>query len=274
MSLRTKLRRLANRGLWVRPGHYYSPIPSQRDITRALQQRDREPVGVDVRAGAQLALVDRLGPLMAELPRGREDGWRWHDGPANRMFGRADAQLYYAMLADRRPSRVVEVGSGFSSAVALDAADRHSPDTRFAFVEPYPDRLLGLLRPGDSERTTLLRLPVQDVDMVTFTDLRAGDFLFIDSTHVAKAGSDVLFLFLEVLPRLASGVIVQVHDVHWPFTYPRRWLEEGRAWNEAYLLQALLLAPSRLRILAWGSWLAQHGRPGFADGGSIWLEVM
>jgi len=261
---------VARRPLYAAPGHYGSPIPSPRDVERAIAVTS-EPYGVDLRADAQLTLADRLAPLAAELPTGRDPAWRWHDGPANRMFGQPDAGVYYAMIADRKPGRVVEVGSGFSSAVALDAADRHSPETRFTFVEPYPQRLLSLLTDADRARTSLRQETAQTVDLDLFTSLGAGDILFVDSTHVGKAGSDVLRLLLDVLPRLAPGVVVHVHDVFWPFTYPAKWLREGRGWNEAYLLRALLVEPSAFDIVLWGSWLALS-RPEYRGAGSIWLE--
>src|SRR5207249_11413195 len=73
---------------------------------------------------------------------------------------------------------------------------------------------------------------LQDVDIALFTRLQADDILFIDSSHVAKAGSDLLNLFFEVLPRLNPGTLVHFHDVFNRFEYPAAWLREGRAWNE------------------------------------------
>ena len=113
-------------------------------------------------------------------------------------------------------------------------------------------------------------------------DLHAGDVLFVDSTHVAKIGSDVNHLVFDVFPRLPPGVLVHVHDIAYPFEYPQEWVEEGRAWNEAYLLRGFLLDP-RWRVTAWPSllWLREPGRmrqaldPGtVVDGGSIWLETV
>ena len=265
MIAKEALRRAVNRGLWVRPGHYYSPIPNPRDVARP----PREPFGIELRGPAQVDLAERLAALMAEVPTGHADGWRWFE--PNNMFGRPDGPTYYAMLAYLRPDRVVEVGSGFSSAIALDAADRHELKTSFTFVEPYPARLRALLRPTDAGRITVLPMPVQDVGVEIFTELKPGDVLFIDSTHVVKTGSDVVALMLDALPRLAAGVWVHVHDVFWPFTYPKRWLDEGRAWNETYLVQALLLG-GVVRLRLWGSWLAAEGRHDFARAGSIWLE--
>ncbi|HET6954575.1 MAG TPA: class I SAM-dependent methyltransferase, partial [Acidimicrobiales bacterium] len=90
------------------------------------------------------------------------------------------------------------------------------------------------------ERVTIHRAPVQDVDLETFAALGPGDVLFVDSTHVVKAGSDVNHLLFEVFPRLAPGVWVHVHDIFFPFEYPQDWVREGRAWGEAYLLRAFL----------------------------------
>jgi hypothetical protein len=97
--------------------------------------------------------------------------------------------------------------------------------------------------------TRLLELKVQDVQLAEFARLQAGDILFIDSSHVAKTGSDVLHLYFEVLPRLAPGVRIHVHDIFLPFDYPRRWvLDENRSWNEQYLLRALLMYSSRFKV--------------------------
>ena len=91
--------------------------------------------------------------------------------------------------------------------------------------------------------------------MRVFTELAAGDILFIDSSHVSKAGSDVNFLFFDVLPRLAEGVLVHVHDILWPFEYPERWLRQRRGWNESFLLRAFLAYNSVFTIELFNAWL-------------------
>jgi len=272
---------------WVAPGHFYSPLPAPADTERALRWReaalaaagDDELPGVDLNADGQRALAKTLSGFFADVPTGRTEGWRYH--PDNSMYGLADAAVYHAMLRHARPRRVVEVGSGYSSAIALDTADRHLPGVEFTFIEPYPQRLLGLLTEQDRERCTLLRKPVQEAGMEPYEALAAGDILFIDSTHVSKAGSDVNFLFFEVLPRLAEGVLVHVHDVLWPFEYPAGWLREGRAWTEAYLLRAFLTHNSAFGIELFNSWLwhrepslVRELLPAVADQlpGGIWLR--
>jgi hypothetical protein len=121
---------------------------------------------------------------------------------------------------------------------------------------------------------------VQDVEPEVFAALEAGDVLFVDSTHVVKAGSDVNHLILEVLPRLAEGVWIHLHDIFYPFEYPPAWVREGRAWQEAYLLRAFLTFNPRFAIRWFQDFLWQHHGeamrrlPGVAvnPGGNIWLE--
>ncbi len=267
-------------------GHFYSPIPDLPDVReRAVELFDRtgDVPGVDLRLHQQLALLDDLGPALARWPHGdpsSRHGLRYQ--PDNDFFGWTDSQLWYALLATRRPRRVIEVGSGWSTALLLDACDREGLDTRVTAIEPFPERLHSLMRDGDVDRITVRRNRVQEVPADELADLQAGDVLFVDSTHVAKIGSDVNYLVFGVFPRLPSGVLVHVHDVAYPFEYPQEWVEEGRAWNEAYLLRGFLLENPRWRVTLWPSmlWLREPERMRRAlhpdtvvDGASIWMET-
>ncbi len=185
------------------------------------------------------------------------------------------------MLRRYQPRRYVEIGCGWSSALVLDLLDADPElDPGVVFVEPYPDRLRALMRPGDLDRARLVDRRAQDLDLALFTELEAGDVLVVDSTHVSKIGSDVNRLIFEVFPRLAPGVVVHVHDIPYPFEYSRDWVFEGRAWNEAYLLRALLTENSRWQVLLWPSQLwEQHpdamrralGPEALVDSASLWL---
>jgi predicted O-methyltransferase YrrM len=192
------------------------------------------------------------------------------------MYNTADGAVYHAMLRRLRPRRVLEVGSGYTTALLLDTAERHDLDVQVTCVEPYPDRLLSLLREGDE--VELVRSGAQDVPVDAYTALEPGDLLFIDSSHVAKAGSDVLWLYLRVLPRLAPGVFVHVHDILWPMEYPEDWLRQGRDWNEAYLLNAFLCHNEEWDVVLFSSWLwALHPEtiPAPLRGmrpGSFWMQ--
>ena len=203
---------------------------------KANAGRDEVP-GFDLRADEQRALIDSMIPMWDEyLPTIPDRRFR----PGNDLFALTEAAPYDAMLRLRRPKSIIEVGSGHSTMVALDARDAALPGLRITCIEPYPDRLLGLLRPGDREHIELRQEPVQDTPLTVFDALEPGDFLFVDSSHVSKPGSDVNWLLFEVVPRLPVGVMIHFHDIFWPFEYPTEWLDERRDWNETYLLRAFL----------------------------------
>ena len=243
---------------WAPPGHFYSPVPDLADVERDAERIFAEVThlpGVELREGAQLATFAALAALAREapLPARVGDGHRY--ATDNLYYGPGDAMMLQAMLRSLRPSRYLEVGSGWTTALALDTSERFLGGAMaVTAIEPYPELLEGVLRPGDP--VEILARPVQDVPLDTFAALRAGDVLFVDSSHVVKTGSDVHHLFTKVLPVLCAGVVVHVHDVFWPFEYLRHWISEGRAWNEAYLLHAFLMYNDTFEIVLWNHWLA------------------
>lgn len=207
-----------------------------------------DPVGVDLREDAQLELMGKLRP---GLERPKFDRYQ----PGSDQYGLPDAAMLQAMLIHYQPRHVVEVGSGHSTAVMLDTADQHDVPARITSIEPYPRRLLATMRKGDKNVVDLHPHPVQNMHLTRFTSLGPGDVLFIDSTHVLKPGSDVAWLYLHVLPRLAPGVLVHVHDIFWPFEYPETWLRQRRDWTELYLLRAMLTGSAMWEVVMFSSWL-------------------
>ncbi|MDA8033699.1 MAG: class I SAM-dependent methyltransferase [Actinomycetota bacterium] len=268
---------------WFPPGHFYSPVPDlaevDRDAARLFAPRRTLP-GVDLREEDQVALFGKLAALSRAdpLPAGPEAGTRYFTDNPN--YGVGDASILQAMLRHLRPRRYLEVGSGWSTALALDTSERFLGGTlSVTAIEPYPDLLRDRLRPGDP--VTILEAPVQSVPLSRFEELEAGDVLFVDSSHVLKTASDVHFLYTAVLPVLAPGVVVHVHDMFWPFEYLRHWIEEGRAWNECYLVHAFLAHNDAYEVLLFNHFLAQV-RPEVLDaelpvmrdnpGGALWLR--
>jgi predicted O-methyltransferase YrrM len=268
-------------------GHYNSPLPGYDEVERradSLFATDVDDVpGIDLRAEAQLALLREVEGQVADFdwPAAKREGVRYYR--ENPWFEIGDALSLYLMLRRSAPRRVVEVGSGFSSALMLDVNERFLEGAvHFTFVEPYPERLHTLLGDADRERCRIHEVPVQEVPLSTFEALESGDVLFIDSSHVSRIGSDVNHLFFEVLPRLAPGVLVEVHDVLWPFEYPKKWVLGGSAWNEAYLVRAFLQYNERFEIVLFNSYLAHRQRAALeafapevlaSPGGSLWLRV-
>lgn len=280
----TTLEEVPRFGRW-HPGHYYSPVPDPDEV-RAREETifaaRAELPGVDLDPAGQLRLVAEL-PYIADavnFPDEPHPDFRYHYG--NDFYAWGDATMLYGMLRHLRSRRVIEVGSGWSSALLLDLRARCLPDLEsLTFVEPYSPTLHDLLRPEDRDSATILGVPVQDVPLEEFEQLEAGDLLFIDSSHVAKVGSDVNHLLFEVMPRLAVGVVVHVHDIFSPFEYPAEWVYEGRHWNEAYLLRAFLAFNDSYRVRLFTSHLAAHHREQVAaalplwdrnPGGSIYLQ--
>jgi len=120
--------------------------------------------------------------------------------------------------------------------------------------------LHSLITDQDRSRITVVARNVQDVAPAVFEELSAGDILFIDSSHVSKTNSDVNYLFFDILPRLPSGVYVHVHDVFFPFEYPKEWVYQGRGWNEAYLVRAFLQYNQAFEIQMFNSFIERFHR--------------
>lgn len=249
------------------PGHFYSPIPDYSNIeSGSYTQFDanlKQIPGLDLNEAFQLNLIERFSKFNSEIPwpaEGRHPDLRYHFD--NIYFSYGDSISLYGMMRVFEPKRIIEVGSGYSSAAMLDTDQCFlNTSTDFTFIDPYPERLKTLLREADLSRITLYEQPVQTVSETDFQELEQNDIFFIDSSHVSKAGSDVNHLIHRILPALKPGVIIHFHDILWPFDYPKKWLKAGRAWNEAYLLLAFLQFNSAFEILFFNSWLEQHHRP-------------
>ncbi len=270
---------------FVPPGHFYSPLPDLDAVEAQAERLYTPPThddGIRLNLDAQKRLLTELG----QYERGFD--WSDHETPGRRYFiengyfEQGDGMILYAMIRHFRPRRLIEVGSGHSSALAMDTNDRYcDPKMELSFIEPYPDRLRALMRSDDADQVKLYVAPVQEVPLELFETLEANDILFIDSSHVAKMGSDVNHLFFTVLPRLKPGVLIHVHDVFYPFEYPLEWMRQGRAWNELYLLRAFLQFNAAFEIVLYNN-LMWHHAPGLVKqhlpimainpGGSIWLR--
>jgi hypothetical protein len=248
-------------GIHVVANDHASPIPDTRTLPPTLWSARSELIGIDVNEERQLELLRRFRDTYRveydAFPRGPGPDPRTYHVD-NGSFESVDGEVLYCMIREFRPGRIIEVGSGHSTLVAAQAVLRNaSGDARgpcdFVAIEPHPNELLLGGFPGLSR---LVRREVQDVPLREFEALRENDILFIDSSHVLKAGSDVRYLLLEVLPRLAPGVLVHVHDVFLPSEYPREWvLRHRRFYTEQYLLHAFLLFNRAFAVLWSASYL-------------------
>ena len=271
---------------WVPPGHFYSPIP---DCEEVRQREDRifdrdmsEIAGIELNTSGQLQLLAAFKDYYLELPFTTEQtaGNRYFFD--NDHYTYSDAIFLYCVIRHFKPENIIEVGSGFSSGCILDTNEQFFNNSiRCQFIEPYPERLYTQLRSGDPETIEITEQKLQDVELGFFDRLGENDLLVIDSTHVAKTGSDVNRIFFEILPRLKKGVLIHFHDIFYPFEYPKDWVYEGRSWNEAYLLRSFLQYNNSFRILLFNTYLEQFYEEKFQEdfplclenrGGSIWLR--
>jgi hypothetical protein len=164
----------------------------------------------------------------------------------NNYWGGMDAVALVSELRRRDPGTYMEVGSGYSTRFARRAIADFGLRTQIVSIDPQPRAEV------DPLCDTVLRSTVEDLDPREFDRLQSGDVLLIDGSHMAFMNSDVAVLFLEVLPRLARGVLVCIHDVFLPWDYPPSW--ERRLYSEQYLVAAFLLGGANgwaVRFPAW-----------------------
>jgi len=267
-------------------GHYYSPVFSIEDVkkreTEIWKNRDKEGIeGIDLRTEEQKKLLLEFSKFYAELPfkSERQDNIRFQF--KNGYYSYTDGIVLYSMIRHFHPKRIIEIGSGFSSAVMLDTNELFFDNQiDLTFIEPYPERLYSLMKEEDKKVTTVIESDVQLVPLTIFEKLEAGDILFVDSTHVSKTGSDVNYILFEILPVLKSGVLIHFHDVFYPFEYPKEWVFQGRNWNEDYILRAFLMYNGKFEIKLFSEYLHKHHKEAFDDmplcyknhGGNLWIE--
>ncbi len=251
------------KGLHVIKADYRSPIPDTRQLSDAVWMRPTDLIGVDMNDGEQLSLMNAI----AEKCKDEYDAFprKVTDTPyefflENDNFTSVDAEMLYGMVRHFRPSRIVEVGSGYSTLLTAQAVRKnekeHGHSCEFLAVEPYPRDMISPDIPG---LTQLATEQVQRISLAEFEVMGENDILFLDTSHVVKIGGDLQYEFLEILPRLAPGVLVHVHDIFLPSAYPKAWvLDENRFWNEQYLLQAFLAYNENFEVLWAGQYMVQN----------------
>lgn len=250
------------RGFDLVKRHYYSPIPDAADCSAPGFWEQMTPLaGVNMGEEEAVRLLRDVFPASLHEFRSRYAVRETEATPGqffvvNGVYMAVDAHVYYSFVRHLKPKRIIEIGSGQSTRIALDAcrtnAETDLVNAQVTAIEPYPGPFLKeLAREGALD---LIEAKVQDVDLSFFDCLGSGDILFIDSTHVLREGNDVQFEYLELLPRLREGVYVHVHDISLPRRYPKVYFDQGTFWNEQYLLQAFLAFNERFEVV----WAGNH----------------
>lgn len=228
-------------------GHFYSLYS---DLDCVIKKQDtifdasKIVLDIDFQIPRQRELYGQMRECYDSLPnwidlKDSETRTPYRYRYGNDSLSVADAVHLHCMLRVVKPKKLIEIGSGFTSAVTLDTNEFYfNNEIKLAFIEPYPKRLQSILKPSDHIELHVCGL--EDMPVSYFEELESGDVLFIDSTHVSKIGSDVNYFFFEIFPRLKSGVYIHLHDIFYPFEYPEKWIISGMIWNELYMLRAFL----------------------------------
>jgi hypothetical protein len=226
-------------GIHVTPAHWSSPIANVRDLSDDLWDGPSEMPELDFRIDDQL---DRLSTFESEY-RGEYSDFPIlessgeYNGFAiqNNFFESVDTEVAYSMVREHEPKRVIEIGGGNSTQVLDAALKQNDQPFEHLIIEPEPSQVI------TGVDAKIIQSKVQEVPMSVFESLTEDDVLFIDSTHVGKIGSDVLYEYLDLLPQLDDGVLVHAHDIFLPYEYPKPWvMDQHWFFNEQYLLRALL----------------------------------
>jgi glycosyltransferase involved in cell wall biosynthesis len=271
-------------GLHAVRASYDSPIPQRRTLPPDIFERESPMRAIAWEVDEQLEFFeDALGPYLSEFrPRADPDAPVGKFRLDNQTYDRVDAELLYATVRHFKPRRFVELGSGYSTLVAWEALRANSLEGHageLSVLDPHPS-------PHVTSRSELAArvspLAAQDVPEEVVEELEPSDILFVDTSHTVKIGGDVNRIVLDLLPKVAPGVVVHFHDVFLPKDYSRGHLENAHYWTEQYLLQAFLMYNGEWEVLASAQALARrapermgHLIPSFGVGvspGAIWLR--
>lgn len=249
-------------GLFPLLDQYYEPlINPKKHLTRPLSE-DRVLPGLNLNVAEQLAFLENFdfNEELLALPLHEVDKDTPHFFYHNEWYSLGDAEYLYNMIRHLKPQRIIEVGSGVSTLLAREAIEKNKIENanyscQHICIEPYERPWLTSLE------VELVREKVETIQLDFFNQLEAGDILFIDSSHIIRPQGDVLFEYLEVLPRLQSGVYIHVHDVFTPRDYDEGWIiKHHLLWNEQYLLEAFLSFNDQFRIIGALNFLSNHHR--------------
>ena len=269
-------------GVNVLPVNFYSNTPSFEDIKNSFEYTEAEPPYLSEQLFDQAVLSRTLQELteysqeFKPVVEGDETNctnFFWRNG----QFSYSDAMAYYCFIRKLKPKTVLEIGSGFSTLIAVEAVKRNN-NGKIICVEPFPRPFL-----ERSSDVALVQRRAQEITRDYLNDtLQDGDILFIDSTHTVKTGSDCLHIYLRLLPFIERNIHVHVHDVFLPFGMPMDWLLNKQIfWTEQYLLLALITDNPKAKVTFGSTYNNKYNHEALTKmmndrfqpgGGSLWFE--
>lgn len=241
-------RALMRIGVFPILNHYYEPLFDSRLLRNPLDQ-NRDLPGIDWNTDEQLHLLGSFSfnEELKDVPETRIDELTFYMN--NGAFESGDAEYLYNLIRLKKPARIVEIGGGYSTLMAIKAIKKNKEDVpgykcKHLCIEPYEMPWL------EKTGVTIIRQVVEEVNKTVFSELEKDDILFIDSSHVIRPQGDVLLEYLELIPLLKTGVIVHAHDIFSPRENLKKWVTEKVCfWNEQYLLEAFLTCNRDWKII-------------------------
>lgn len=229
--------------------HYYEPLFNSDKLEEVLGKKRVLP-GIDWNTEEQLHLLEQFNfnEELHDIPFLKQEMPVFHF--KNLAFESGDAEFLYNIIRLKKPARLYEIGSGYSTLMANKAIEKNRAEDngykcQHLCIEPFENPWL------EDTGMNVLRQTVEETDKKVFSDLDVDDILFIDSSHIIRPQGDVVFEILELLPILNTGVIVHIHDIFSPNDYLKKWLvDEVKFWNEQYLVEAFLSCNREWKILA------------------------
>jgi hypothetical protein len=237
-------------GLHVMPKHYYTPVPdcTWLEENKPLWTGRSSLKGIQWDLAAQFAwLKNCCEPYYAEVA-GLKSYNAFTNNGSGPGYGEIESQVLHCFVRRHAPANIVEIGSGVSTMCMLEAAGLNQRDgkrvPKITCVEPFPSDSL-----KSRKEVELIPQFCQQVPLTLFDRLSPGDLLFIDSTHAVKVGSDVMRIYLEIIPHLPPGIFLHIHDIYLPYAYPRDVFSMPYWWQETAMLMTLLINNPRLSVL-------------------------
>jgi len=234
-------------GIFPLTDHYYEPQFNFKKLSKNFNKR-RNLTGINFQLNNQLHNLSNL-IFKNELIELKLEKYspNYSFNIDNSFFERGDTEIYYQLIRQLQPKNILEIGSGYSTLIALEAIKKnkeiHGANTKITCIEPYENDWLNDLN------VNVLRKKIEDVDEKHYLNLKNGDILFIDSSHIIRPQGDVLKIFLEIVPRLNKGVLIQIHDIFTPKDYPEKWvIKENKFWNEQYLVESIIMNNNNYEI--------------------------
>ena len=276
------------------PGHFYSVIPNI-DANYNNNNNELKFLNLDFNDESHIEILSEINSYLNDF-----DDTFGHNNITERQlegkytllngaFEWMDARLLHYFLQKNKPKKIIEIGSGNSTLLTSNTKDMYNLELEIICIEPYPSDYLKQLH--ETNKITLIEDKLENIDLSIFSTLTENDILFIDSSHVLKLDSDVMFYFTKIFPLLNKNVLIHIHDIFFPYDYPVHWLKEGRFWNEQYFLYVFLQYNTKFKIKFCNSYsgfkynkelkeiqqnsyeIKNKASEDVFSGGSMWLTV-